>query len=386
MLTHIRVQGFKAIFDSGKVSFGPLTVLIGRNGSGKSSLIEALQWVQEACDLGLERATSVRFNTLDQLINRRAERREVFLELWEEGGLPSEVVYRLGVEPHQASGRPFVSHESCRRNRKRAALWDIQSRRGRKGPTFRYIRGESKVAANDRLALSQTSESRTASGAARLFHSLSRAAFLRMSPTAVAQRALPRTVAGAPLMDEQGLLTAARLLEMSPEQRERVARGVAEVLPGTRDVQVVENRESGTLFFQILERMRARGGRQEFEIPSWLLSEGARRLTTLFTLLESSPRPSLIAIEEIENGLDPWSLQIVFRKLREASESGVQIILTTHSPFLLDHVQTDEVLFVGRTDGETTYTPIENFDEVSKHKGLLAPGAMYLSKLMSGEQ
>jgi len=38
----VRLRNFKAIRDSGVVKLTPLTVLIGNNGSGKSSLVEAL--------------------------------------------------------------------------------------------------------------------------------------------------------------------------------------------------------------------------------------------------------------------------------------------------------------------------------------------------------
>jgi ABC-type phosphate transport system ATPase subunit len=41
-----RVKNFKAIQDSGTVELTPLTVFIGNNGSGKSSLIEGLETYQ----------------------------------------------------------------------------------------------------------------------------------------------------------------------------------------------------------------------------------------------------------------------------------------------------------------------------------------------------
>src|ERR1700678_2638863 len=54
-----RLQNFKAVRDSGTVRFGPLTVFIGNNGSGKSSLIE-----------GLETFLDVVLNGLDKAMNR----------------------------------------------------------------------------------------------------------------------------------------------------------------------------------------------------------------------------------------------------------------------------------------------------------------------------
>ena len=45
-LDSVRIRNFKAIDDSGQIKLTPLTVLIGENGSGKSSLIEALETLQ----------------------------------------------------------------------------------------------------------------------------------------------------------------------------------------------------------------------------------------------------------------------------------------------------------------------------------------------------
>ena len=55
-LKSFRLQNFKAIRDSGVVKFTPLTVLIGDNGSGKSSLIEGLQTYQRIVTDGLDAA------------------------------------------------------------------------------------------------------------------------------------------------------------------------------------------------------------------------------------------------------------------------------------------------------------------------------------------
>ncbi|HMY20702.1 MAG TPA: AAA family ATPase [Polyangium sp.] len=41
MLNQIKVSGFKSIKDSGRIPLGSLNLLIGRNGSGKSSLVVA---------------------------------------------------------------------------------------------------------------------------------------------------------------------------------------------------------------------------------------------------------------------------------------------------------------------------------------------------------
>ena len=46
MLTHIRIQNFRSILDSGKVSVGDLCCLVGKNEAGKTATLTALQSIR----------------------------------------------------------------------------------------------------------------------------------------------------------------------------------------------------------------------------------------------------------------------------------------------------------------------------------------------------
>lgn len=377
MLDQVQIQGFKAIFDSGPVQLRPLTLLIGRNGSGKSSLLESLQWLQESLFSGLFEATKKRFDSFEDLVNRRAQTIELDL-LLNEG--PSEVRYRLEVK-ERAGGdpRPIVASETCREQRRKAAIWTIQTRKGPVGAAVRSLNelGMNPVRDGNLLALAAIETRRKTSGAERLRDFLTSAAFLRLSPTTLAKPDDMARVKGS-LIDDDGYGTVALFASLDSEQRGWVVDRIREVLPGARSVSVARyDKRRG--YVELKERMISRGGRKIHPIPSWLLSEGTRRLVTLFGLLAVRPRPSLIAVEEIENGLDPWTLNEVFRELREAAEDGVQILLTTHSPFLLDHVTPEEILRVQRRHGNTTFKRVSDFETILKYKDVVAPGAMYLS-------
>ncbi len=76
----LSLHGFKAVKSSGYVDLQPLTLLIGRNGSGKSSLVEALQWLQDAYFDGLLKATVGRFRAFSYLLNRRSRSIKLHLE------------------------------------------------------------------------------------------------------------------------------------------------------------------------------------------------------------------------------------------------------------------------------------------------------------------
>ena len=71
-MDHLNSTGELIAIDSGALKLGALTVLIGNNGSGKSSLIEALETYQRIVTHGLDDAMQ-RFMGIEHVHNRRAK-------------------------------------------------------------------------------------------------------------------------------------------------------------------------------------------------------------------------------------------------------------------------------------------------------------------------
>jgi predicted ATPase len=148
-----------------------------------------------------------------------------------------------------------------------------------------------------------------------------------------------------------------------------------------RGVEVSNPRagRSERVHYELTEEMKYKGrdGLKEFKIPAWMLSEGTRRLTAIFALLVHKPAPSLVCIEEVENGLDPWAVHTLLRYLRDASERGVQILVTTHSPWVLDEVKLEDVILVRRKDGNSVYEPFAKVPAVMAFAETIPPGTRY---------
>ena len=206
-----------------------------------------------------------------------------------------------------------------------------------------------------------------------------RAVFLRLSPLRIAEGSHPLRNAVDPLLDQEGRLLPALLREFSPLQIEKLVQAIQKALPGIRGVDArppqASRQESS---FALLEQMPSQGrsGASPFPIPAWMLSEGTRRITAILALLAHEPPPTLLCIEEIENGLDPWSALAVLQELRSASRRGIQVVVTTHSPWLLDHVEVDDILHVERTAGDTVYTRFADREGVKAYLGRASPGAI----------
>ena len=73
-LKSVAIENFKAVRRSGVVRFTPLTAFIGNNGSGKSSVIEALETYRTVVVDGLDAAMD-RWHGLEHVWNKRASHR-----------------------------------------------------------------------------------------------------------------------------------------------------------------------------------------------------------------------------------------------------------------------------------------------------------------------
>lgn len=120
-----------------------------------------------------------------------------------------------------------------------------------------------------------------------------------------------------------------------------------------------------------LEFVLAGPGKPLTTIPCAHASDGAMLLTA-YLALAYSEQPGMLLIEEPENGLHPSRLQAVVEMLRKLSTGEVgprprQVILTTHSPLLLNYTRPDEVRIVRRDPEEgTKVTPLTAVPDISK--------------------
>jgi predicted ATPase len=375
-LKRLSVRGFKAVKSSGYIDLAPLTLFIGRNGSGKSSLIEALQWMQDAYFDGLIKSTEGRFRAFSYLLNKRSREIKLHLE-FEYAKKPS--YYDLIVKKAVGGDRGIVFDETVREGQTKAQKKLLWTTKGHKGPVYRSTERTSSEKNANQLAIQTlpSPDSGSPTGLLSISSFIKNIVVLRLSPTMMRfESSLER--ADGRILDEEGILLPALLSSFTDEQRKWVRDRVARVLSGIADVTVKKS-DRARGYVVASEKMKWTSGSRKVDLPSWMLSEGTRRITALFAALAARPLPSLLIVEEIENGLDPWTLEMVFQELREASTRGTQVIVTTHSPFLLDHVGVEEVIHVKRSHGDSTYHRISSYEEVSKYGSSVAPGAMYIA-------
>ena len=91
------------------------------------------------------------------------------------------------------------------------------------------------------------------------------------------------------------------------------------------------------------------------------LSDGSMRFICLATLLLQPKPPTTILIDEPELGLHPYAITVLVGMLGLAA-SKCQLIVSTQSSPLVDHLQPKDIIVVDRKDGETT---LARLDEIA---------------------
>lgn len=91
------------------------------------------------------------------------------------------------------------------------------------------------------------------------------------------------------------------------------------------------------------------------EAPSWVLSDGTLRMMALTLPAFLPPEPAVYMVEEPENGVHPKALEIILRSLSTIPDA--QMLLATHSPFVVQQCGVESLLCFSRDEAGTHIIP-----------------------------
>ena len=112
-------------------------------------------------------------------------------------------------------------------------------------------------------------------------------------------------------------------------------------------------------------------------------SDGLLLTLAYLTLLFLPQPPRLILVEEPENGIHPKRLQDVLTMLRQflSEHPRTQILLTTHSPYLLDCFQPHEVTLCRKeADDSVSLHPLKGMPDVQKQLTVFGLGEIWTAE------
>jgi len=118
----------------------------------------------------------------------------------------------------------------------------------------------------------------------------------------------------------------------------------------------------------------------EKPLSAMSVSDGYLIVLAYLALLHTPQPPPMLLIEEPENGMHPKRLGEIVKMLRSLTEreGGPQILLTTHSPYLLDQFEPKEVTLCTKgADGTISTMRMSESETVQKQKGVFTLGEIW---------
>ena len=118
-------------------------------------------------------------------------------------------------------------------------------------------------------------------------------------------------------------------------------------------------------------------------MPASQASDGSLLVLAYLTVLYLPQPPRLLLIEEPENGIHPKRLSDILEILRDLvhEQSHTQVVLTTHSPYVLDLFKPEEVTLCTKLDtGEIKTTRLSDSPKVMQQLDVFTLGEVWTSE------
>jgi predicted ATPase len=367
-LRRVRIRGYKSIAFC-DVTLEPLTILVGRNASGKSNFLDALAFLRDVVVKGVREAVKLHGGhdaipcSLSSDCKVGIEVEVAFAasplikpftcmvgEAWT-ASFVVEIDFSPRVYPRIVREGGRLTNDKATRSTSYTVeagrvVWEGDS----------YVHPVTEWPNPDRVLLSLYG----ASPFEELVERIESIETYNFNPEAIRR---PQKPAPGGFLERDGS-NLASVIETTREAEEwaveRAGRYLVAITKTAEFAGVIRSGGYETLRFRVAHN----GDAEPLEFPAASMSDGTLRafaaLVAAFQLALPHGPPSIVAIEEPETALHPAAMQALVAALDEAT-LRTQILLTTHSPDLLDaaEVKPANVRVVQMIDGQSVIGPVD---------------------------
>ncbi|MBK6715592.1 MAG: AAA family ATPase [Burkholderiales bacterium] len=383
ILEGIQIQNFRAlrdvtwgrtIYDSKADELPRLMAVIGANGVGKSTLLDALGFIGDCLGEGVEAACDKPHRGGFERLRTQGSDRPICFEIrYREGqnSRPINYTLEIGVDRH---GRPIVTKERLRQRRlgqkdgQPFSFVDLTDGEGWawSGEATKEQEGSTKITLkmSDRQVLA-ISTLGTLSDHPRIaqFRRFLSGWYLSYF---VPELARSQPMVGAdPHLDRRGENLAKYLRFIQRERptafKDMLVR-IARKIPGLESIRSKDAPDR-----RLYLEFQAQGYADPFFQQD--MSDGTLKLLAYLLLMEDPAPAPLIGIEEPENGLHHQLLGLLAAEFKDFASrpKGPQILITTHAPSLVDALSPEEVWLLKKgSDGFSTLQRAKDLPTVQR--------------------
>ncbi len=387
LVTRVTAKNFRSLEDV-DVKLGPLTVLVGPNASGKSNVVDVLRFVADAFRNGLDRAIADRHG-IGAVRRWSAKGRPYDVEIGLEFQDGEHAFHYRFVLGSKLRGEYQVKEEYLRVEGASPSekLFEFETRNGR------LVTPKPESAGSDfpepRISISELAirwpqswffshpEAPSTSEVVRSFftfqHYCSGMRFYHLFPN---EMRTPEKLADPYSLQEDGWNLASVLRQMIKDGSRHLPdlrSALGSAVPGVADFQVTQ--VGGYLVVKLRHQGVGSGGRGAL-LDLSQESDGTIRILALLAALFQDPSPSFVAVEEPELFVHPGALAVLADYIKE-SALRMQILITTHSPELIDRLPIESIRAVESVDGVTKIGLVAEHQREAVRNELFSPGDLH---------
>jgi predicted ATPase len=405
-LLELHVENFRSLHDV-TVPLGPLTVLVGANGTGKTNVLKVFDFLADIIRTDLQPALDAR-GGFDEVAFWGGTKPPTTMRIqlkatWTSNSTPNApdeygLTIRRRALPAPRDGSRDRNREAYTLSREESFQFKRTKGRGRRITiTGEHARVVDRRAGKDQdsgsfgihklsSGLSTLPRLGSADGGDEVTRVADRLSSFRVFDVDVAAARMPSRLRATDLtsLSPHAENLAAFLIHLSGRETvwENLVQDARTVLPQLEDIEFEEAGGAGDRLTVVL---RERGLRRLTPLAD--ASYGTVRLLGLLALLYDPSPPAFTCVEEIDHGLHPQALELVVQRLREASEN-TQLIVATHSPALVDRLRPEEFVVCDRDMHGASIIPALTVDEVRaivEESGDQPLGELWFSGVLGGD-
>ena len=360
---------FKNFAEASLNLFEPLTILLGRNGSGKTNIIEGIELLStlaggtplnEITDLGREGKfqirgglrSCVRFGAVrcrmqfDQAL-LRFDKQSVPIDYYIEISSTGKHGIQLAREKLQVGDKIFFLAENSAGD-----LFDVRYNNFSPGnnPSCQVSAARSVLSRYEEILRNSRADRKKLSKAERTVRSTR--VYLRSSyifdPQPKSMREYERAELDPQLKrGGDNLSSVLFALQNGDEEQQATLERIAKTIQQIPEEPFARIGFAETTLGDVMLGFVPEGGDNSDEadlVDARLLSDGTLRMLAVLTAIETVPQRSRIIIEEFDSGLHPSRARLLVRTVSEAAERrNLNIVVTTHNPAFMDAIDDSQM-------------------------------------------
>lgn len=368
----IRLKNFKAFKDVEMKNIPSFCVIVGANGSGKSTIFNVFAFLRDAMSGTVNSALAKLGGSrgFDEVRSRNSSG-PIIIEL-KFRDKPSDPLTTYFLQINENNGRGFVEREI------------LKYRRGRTGQPWHFLdfengtgtavtneldnvtnekdlkREQQSLKSNDILAIKGLAQFERFPAIVALGNLIEN---WHLSDFHISKARSEQEAGFAEHLSREGenlSLVIEYLFNNHPKIFSKILKLLQKRVPGISNVESKTTEEGRVL-------LKFQDGAFEDPFLARYVSDGTIKMLAYLTLLyDPAPHP-LLCVEEPENQLYPKLLWELAEEFRSYSNKGGQVFVSTHSPDFLNATELKEVFWLEKTNGYTQVKRAQDDEQISAY-------------------